>query len=439
MWIGIDDTDSRFGGCTTYVAGNILSSLSELGLQLIGFPRLVRLNPNIPWKTRGNGAVSFQIGYGKGKSKKIGSINGKDICSYPEMAKKQVTATCKHDVKKILFDTIHSLARLSEEQTNPGIVLLPNQLDESVYWNTVRRVMKKEEIISYMSRENGWFHEFKNGRGVIGATASIAWQGIHDSTFELIAYRRKERWGTERNIDVQTVKELDKQYPSTFDNYDWKHHHINILPNSPCPVLFGIRGDHAAKLFECMHIVHSEGFDDWLIFSSNQGTDDHLISASIQNVQPFRSVILTGMVEKKPCTIPGGHVIFSLRDNSGYQIDCAAYEPTKEFRDIIRQLELGDVVRVFGGVRAEPFTVNLEKIEILQLKEVWVKSENPVCPTCGKHMKSVGKNQGFRCKKCKTKADHAIMKKKERLIEESLYEVPVCARRHLSKPLKRLK
>jgi tRNA(Ile2)-agmatinylcytidine synthase len=274
---------------------------------------------------------------------------------------------------------------------------------------------------------------------VIGATASIAWQGIHDSTFELIAYRRKERWGTERNIDVQTVKELDKQYPSTFDNYDWKHHHINILPNSPCPVLFGIRGDHAAKLFECMHIVHSEGFDDWLIFSSNQGTDDHLISASIQNVQPFRSVILTGMVEKKPCTIPGGHVIFSLRDNSGYQIDCAAYEPTKEFRDIIRQLELGDVVRVFGGVRAEPFTVNLEKIEILQLKEVWVKSENPVCPTCGKHMKSVGKNQGFRCKKCKTKADHAIMKKKERLIEESLYEVPVCARRHLSKPLKRLK
>ncbi|MEM0501968.1 MAG: DNA-binding protein, partial [Thermoplasmata archaeon] len=51
MWIGVDDTDSSEGMCTTYLAPQILL---KLNLDLIGFPRLVRLNPNIPWKTRGN-------------------------------------------------------------------------------------------------------------------------------------------------------------------------------------------------------------------------------------------------------------------------------------------------------------------------------------------------------------------------------------------------
>jgi len=41
---------------------------------IIGYPKLVRLNPNVPWKTRGNGAVSLQIGTGKGKKVKIGGF-----------------------------------------------------------------------------------------------------------------------------------------------------------------------------------------------------------------------------------------------------------------------------------------------------------------------------------------------------------------------------
>ena len=57
--IGIDDTDSLKGGCTTYMTTLLVKEFAEY--DLIGYPRLVRLNPMIPIKTRGNGAVVFSV------------------------------------------------------------------------------------------------------------------------------------------------------------------------------------------------------------------------------------------------------------------------------------------------------------------------------------------------------------------------------------------
>ena len=60
--IGFDDTDSIAGRCTTNLAFKIVSKLkNETGITFIDYPLLVRLNPNIPWKTRGNGAVCLRI------------------------------------------------------------------------------------------------------------------------------------------------------------------------------------------------------------------------------------------------------------------------------------------------------------------------------------------------------------------------------------------
>src|SRR5437879_7165543 len=78
LWIGIDDTDSLQGMCTTYLATEIVRDLTQ-EFDLIGFPRLVRLNPNIPWKTRGNGAVCLRIGRGEGPKSIVVSIAGRDI------------------------------------------------------------------------------------------------------------------------------------------------------------------------------------------------------------------------------------------------------------------------------------------------------------------------------------------------------------------------
>src|SRR5207247_9691418 len=52
--IGIDDTDSEKGGCTTYTATVLFQNLIERGFKASDFPWLVRLNPHIPRETPGN-------------------------------------------------------------------------------------------------------------------------------------------------------------------------------------------------------------------------------------------------------------------------------------------------------------------------------------------------------------------------------------------------
>ena len=59
--IGLDDTDSRLGRCTTHLAFKLVSYLNNKNVKFLDYPLLIRLNPNIPWKTRGNGAVCLRI------------------------------------------------------------------------------------------------------------------------------------------------------------------------------------------------------------------------------------------------------------------------------------------------------------------------------------------------------------------------------------------
>jgi len=137
----------------------------------------------------------------------------------------------------------------------------------------------------------------------------------------------------------------------------------------------------------------------------------------------------------KPITNVGGHVFFRISD--GNEMDCAAYEPTKKFRKLIRELEIGDKVTLYGGVHQKPFTLNIEKIRIEKLSNIYKKLENPICK-CGKRMKSIGKNKGYRCKYCGKKIKEDSVKKEliDRNLKIGFYEVPPVARRHLSKPLK---
>ena len=59
-YLGFDDTDSRQGLCTTFLATEFVRELRDW--DLLGYPRLVRLNPNVTWKTRGNGALYLRFG-----------------------------------------------------------------------------------------------------------------------------------------------------------------------------------------------------------------------------------------------------------------------------------------------------------------------------------------------------------------------------------------
>lgn len=434
IWIGIDDTDSTKGGCTTFLACILINTLTGVGYDVIGFPRLVRLNPNIPWKTRGNGAISFQVGKGKGKKTKIGEIHGKKIFCYSQIQSKKFDY---NNIKKIIEKTIDKHAKLKDKNTNSGFVMLKDQPSFKTYKKTVQEIVTLEETKKFLQLKKAEFKGYKNCRGLIGATASVAWNPPSDKTYEFIAYRKKERWGSKRLVDDSSTMKMDKKITSTFDNYDYGNNHNRLVPNSPCPVLYGIRGGKNNDLIDASLMIISEKIDSWLIFETNQGTDDHLQKREIKDVKAYQSIIAKGLVCKNPEDIRGGHVIFSISDSTG-SIDCAAYEPTKQFRNIIRELTVGDRVEVYGGVRDTPLTVNLEKINIINLKKLISKVENPICPNCGKHMKSKGKNQGFKCVKCGIKSDKPKMVELKREIKTGFYEAPICARRHLSKPLKRI-
>jgi len=161
----------------------------------------------------------------------------------------------------------------------------------------------------------------------------------------------------------------------------------------------------------------------------------HLIEANIADVRGDRSYVLRGFVCEEPRAIEGGHVFFGI-EQAGVSINCAAFEPTKNFRETVKQLIKGDEVRAFGSVKNG--TVNLEKLEVVKLAEL-VKTLPPKCPACGKSMESAGKDRGYRCRKCGKKRASPAYGKVKRGLEAGLYEVPPSARRHLAKQIIRIK
>jgi tRNA(Ile2)-agmatinylcytidine synthase len=399
FYIGIDDTDSIKGMCTTYIGALLADELKTSN------QKLVRLNPNIKWKTRGNASICLEL-------KK-------------ERAK----------VKEKVLEAVERYAEFEGENTHPGVVFLDGDVPKAFsdfYRKCLQGVAEIKEAEDLAESYGAEVCKFKKGRGIIGAIAAIG-SAFDDRTYEIIAYRERENWGRERRIDKASVYGMDsKTFPFTFNNVDGDR--ILITPHSPCPVLFGIRGENPEILQQAYEmVVANEGIERKIIYMTNQGTDAHLRRVEgISEVEPFSSVILKGRVAGAPKTISGGHVIFPIGDGRG-EIDCAAYEPTGDFRKIVRKLMPGDLVEAYGGVRSDGKTINLEKIQILKLAEIY-REENPLCG-CGRRMESAGRAQGFRCKKCRTHRKEKVRRKVERGLKEGIYQVPPRAMRHLSKPL----
>ncbi|WP_455368376.1 TiaS agmantine-binding domain-containing protein [[Eubacterium] cellulosolvens] len=415
--IGIDDTDSNEGMCTTYIGAVICDKLKNHGFNLKPYPKLVRLNPNWPLKTRGNCAISIEVAH--------------NLSRYGEL-------------KEIVLKTVEQLAELKHDSTNPGVVFylgksIPNELQDFSK-KVIQDIVRIEDAEKLAKKIGVEYHKFKLGRGIIGALAAIGESLELDSTYELLAYRNKSYRGTKRNVDINSVIEMDrKTYPRTFDNIDPKTGEIRITPHTPCPILFGIRSQDPESTLEALSIIKSnEPIERLIIYKSNQATDAHLISTKIKDLRPLKSAIISGKVSETPRTITGGHIILSLSDNTG-EINCAAYEPTRDFRKIIINLMVGDQVRVYGAVKKKkniPLTLNLEKIEVHSLAEFYIK-RNPICTKCSKRAKSKGKGQGYRCEKCGKNFSPGSEKyvRKLRDLRIGSYEVPPRARRHLAKPL----
>src|SRR5467141_2735145 len=413
LWIGVDDTDSLQGMCTTFLAAEIVREITD-AYDLIGFPRLVRLNPTIPWKTRGNGAICLRFGRGAGPRTMIGELGGRPVWSFFRAR--------GHDeperLRARIAHLVESRSEFREPTTNPGFCILPEQPRAALYWKAVRGIVSKEEALAAV-RSPGVLREYKNGRGIIGALAATAWRP-RDRTYEVLCYREQSRWGTPRVLESRSVREMDGHFASTFNSYDYECDRIVIAPHSPCPILFGIRGDVPGVLPAAMRTVRGELPSGWIVFETNQGTDDHVLPAP--SFEPRTTVQVDGRVSGLPRTIRGGHVLVELGG-----LDAAAYEPSKGFRDIVRALRPGDRVRLVGSIRDVPRTLNIEKLRVLSLIEESRKISNPLCLTCRKRAKSMGNNAGFRCSRCGQRfpASAAMTERVSRLLKPGWYEPPV--------------
>lgn len=413
LHIGIDDTDSPDGMCTTYLACQVVNKFRDNGIELIGHPRLIRLNPFARFKTRGNGGVALKI------------INDDKAAL----------------AKKIVLGEVEKLSMFDCDNTNPGVIFYEGDITpemEDYAFKAIYEFISIDEAEEFGKSVGCEIHKFKKGRGIIGSIAAISLP-LADFTYELLAYRAPENFGTKRQIDYESVYEMDKAtFPDTFENVDYAEDYIAIEPKTPCPVLYGIRSNNVEALKKAKSIVKvNEEISDWCIFLTNQHTDMHIQKAeNIASMKQFGCYEVVGTVENKPTIIDGGHMFFYISDMSG-EIECGAYEPTKNFRKIVSHLMPGDVIKVYGGI-GEQNTFNIEKFQLISLNDVEYK--NPVCE-CGKRMTSAGKDKGFKCRKCgkRIESSEKVPIKISRFLNNGqFYETPVSARRHLSKPLCRM-
>ena len=418
--LGLDDTDSPRMGCTTYIAALLVEKLEALGVQFLDYPNLIRLNPNAPWKTRGNGALCLRFSCDEDLLDEI-------LC--------------------IAIDTVERHSDLEHGNTHPGVVMLVGDVPEAVRRfseRAIRGLVSLGETCALIRRFGARAVGLKKGRGVIGALAAIGELLTGDHTYELLAYRTRENVGKPRKVDAKSVIEMDrKTAPKTFNNIDPETGRVLITPHGPDPVLYGIRGESA----EVVKLAHGmvrvgEPIERWVIFRTNQGTDAHLTPvSSISELKPYHPVIVKGVVSRAPTVIPGGHVFFYISDESG-EVQCAAFEPTGLLAKVSRRLELGDLVEVYGAVRppegGHPMTINLEKLRVLALAPKFL-FVNPPCPKCGRRMESMGRNKGFRCRKCGFRDPKArkIRVEVQRSLKPGLYITSPRSQRHLTKPYRR--
>lgn len=407
--IGIDDTDSRETGmCTTYAAATLADRIESAGGR-VERSLLVRLNPAVEHKTRGNAALAVHC----------------DLA--PERA------------LELAADAL-AMAERGDPNTNPGAVVAdrdPDAVPDAVADHArraVRDLLSIDETRALAAEAGFETLSVGNGRGLVGALAAVgAWRAFDEWTYECISYRERERWGTDREFDRESLfAAADAHYPDAWDTVDRGEGYAVCVPRTPCPVLHGIRGDDPAAVRAVAGAIESEPVAGRHLFVTNQGTDAHLREAAVHTVEEGGAYRVSGTVCDAPETRPGGHVFVTIREG-GATLACAAFEPTKRFRDRVRALRAGDRITACGEV--SDGTLKLEKFAVRDLETT--ERVTPTCPDCGRSMESAGRDQGYRCRDCDTARPGRAERRIDRELEEGWYEVPPCARRHVAKPLAR--
>ena len=434
--VAVDDTDSRTEGmCTTYLAARLAERLpTERRL-------LVRLSPAVAHKTRGNAAVAVHTTAAPDRAREA-AVDLVSSYAVGDASTGVVVAPGSPDAVAPAVASFAETAVRRPVDPSRALSLLSETGYDAVGWGDGRRVVDDDpggdELV---------------GRGRVGALAAVgAWRASSEWTYERIDYRKFERCGTPREVDARSVFAAAADgYPAAWDTVDRVAGEAVCVPNAPGPILYGIRGDDPDAVAAVADGVEAEPVERSAVFVTNQGTDAHLQPGEIGGLRQDRAYRVDGTVTESPTTRAGGHVFFELGDDGGDgdngsdgddcddagddpgTIDCVAFEPTGRFRDRVRALRVGDDVTVCGEY--DDGTVKLEKFAVRALSRT--ERVVPECPECGRSMESAGRDQGYRCRDCRTTAPGKATVTVERELESGWYEVPPSARRHVARPLVR--
>ena len=423
MWIGLDDTDSREGGCTTYIGFLLAYEAREY---LVRFPRLVRLNPNITYKTRGNGAVSLQLSRKASSPIRIGKFNGEWIWSN---SANEGEDSFIDELKAPAENIVEKHYAKDQENTNPALVFCMERPPESLYMDALQREIDLNESMEFAKSHSSFFRIWGIGRGITGSLASIAWRPGR-RTYELISYSYPHG-DRVPDQDKRIIGEICESREETFNSMD-SNGHIALFPRERTPVIYGIRSVSHEVLLEIQSRIaeiYPQYDMNFIIYETNQGTDDHIIHDP-GTMEESGSYSVHGTVTGMPSRGIGGHLLIPFSAN-GIKTNLMAFEPSKEFRNTLENLRPGDILRAYGSMGKG--NIKLEKIDLKGVSEIYRRTP-PVCDVCGGKTMNQGRNV-YECTECSRRCNPTYSGE-GRNIHKGKYEPPVNARRHLSMPWK---
>jgi len=352
---------------------------------LLDYPWLVRLNPAVPWKTRGNGAVCFFMQVdGLSEARRVVGVVGRVAAGYG-------SGGGKAGYVAVFDDRVDSIDEF--QSMHPLLSVL--------YSAAVSRQVWVGEALELLDRLGGLvLHRPRGGvRGVVGALASLGAALWYDHTFELLVYRRRSFWGRPRLVDAGSVVDFDVRFrPYTFLNYDYASGRVLVAPHGPDPVLYGVRGEYPEPLVEALEVISSEEPDFAVMYRSNQATDDHLRRVlDPGRVRVYDCGVVYGFVEGVR-VIAGGHMVVTL-SSGGVTFYASVYRETGLVGVLGGLLRRGVGVVAAGCFKEHRgrLTLNVEKICVDAVGAGVLK---PRCPVCGGVLSSKGRGAGYRCSAC---------------------------------------
>ena len=387
-WFGLDDTDEREYGCTTHDFDSLVRYMTSAGY-IVEDPRLVRLWPFAPTRTRGNAALAA-------------AVTTRDYIGL-ESAMNEWFSNRFADIAP--RDAAHS--------AQPVLLLRECKLPESMYWNTVQNhVELSDRILELEDHSHRYWSTSAGLGGLIGASAAIAWQGNDDCTWECTVWRNKQ--SGPRIVPEKLVFEMAEKFPSTFLNRDPNAERSLIAPRTPCPVLYGIRGESKQGVLDAHEFLQNNGAETssgHRVHRSNQATDDHLIGSESGCIQQIR-------------VRQGGHVEIDVGKT------LLAFSEGGDLNQLAQNLKPGDSIEWWGLTNTDE-SVHLERLRLIRGER---NRSRPICK-CGTRYKSQGRGQSLKCPKCSSFHQNVWCFD----IDSSDWkEPPPSHRRHLSKPLSRM-